>query len=77
MSADKKLQIVVTQLQATPFNFPLDIEIKTASGKTNLQQLSISRKEETFTLNINEKVESIVDDPHTSLLFEGKINPAN
>jgi len=74
---DKKLQVTVSQLQSTPFSFPLEIEIKTASGKTNIEKLNISRKEELFTLNTNEQVISIAADPNTNLLFEGKINPAN
>jgi len=74
---NKKLQITVSQLQGTPFVFPLEIEIKTASGKTTLEKLNITRKEEIFTLNTTEQVVSIVADPGINLLFEGKISPAN
>ncbi|MEJ0104028.1 MAG: M1 family aminopeptidase [Bacteroidota bacterium] len=74
---NKKLHITVSQLQGTLFSFPLEVEIKTVSGKTKLEKLNITRKEETFVLSIAEEVVSIVADPNTSLLFEGKINRAN
>jgi aminopeptidase N len=76
-NANKKIQVTVSQLQETPFNFPLEIEIKTASGKIRLEKLNISRKEEVFTLNATEQVKSIAADPGTNLLFEGKISQAN
>jgi len=74
---NKKLLIKVNQLQAKPFVFPLEIEIKSTAGKTKIEKLDISKKEETFTIPVTGQVTSIVADPKTSLLFEEKTAPTN
>jgi len=72
--ADKKLLVTVTQLQQTPFTFPLEIGLTTKSGKIKMEKLDIVRKEQTFTLFVTEKISAIIADPGTNLLFELKFN---
>ena len=71
---DKKLSVTVTQKQQTPFIFPLEIGLKTKSGKINIEKLDITRKEQTFSLPAREKIAGIIADPNTNLLFEIKFN---
>ena len=71
---DKKLLVTVTQLQQTPFTFPLEVGLKTKSGKINIEKLDITRKDQTFTLPAREKITGIIADPATNLLFEIKFN---
>jgi aminopeptidase N len=66
--------ITVTQLQDNLFQFPLDIQIETASGKSQEKTLSITQKKESFTINSKEKSVKLNLDPHTSLLFEGNVS---
>lgn len=77
MDQNKKLLIKVSQLQAKPFSFPLELELKATGGKSRIEKLTIAKKEETFTLAAPEPVTGIVTDPNTSLLFEEKSTPAN
>ncbi|MCW3120314.1 MAG: family peptidase [Chitinophagaceae bacterium] len=71
-AANKKLLITIKQLQESPFTFPLEIELHTNSGKTKIEKLNITKKEETFPLNVSEKIVKLVADPDINLLFEGK-----
>jgi len=66
------LAVTVTQLQKTLFTFPLRIGIHTKTGALPLQQLSITKQKETFTLKGYTDVQQLALDPMTELLFEGK-----
>lgn len=77
MEKNKRLLLKITQLQAKPFTFPLELELKTAAGKSKIEKLTISKKEETFSISVSEPVTGIVPDPGTSLLFEGKVVALN
>lgn len=67
---DKKMSVTVTQLQESLFQFPLEIGLKSASGKTKTETLFISNKTETFSLSVSDAIVQVVPDPATSLLFE-------
>jgi aminopeptidase N len=69
----KKVQIAVTQLQQTPFVFPLEIAFKYASGKSTVQTFNINKTTEVFTFTADEMPIEVVLDPNTALLFEGVI----
>jgi aminopeptidase N len=70
--SSKKIQVTVNQLQETAFIFPLEIALQTTSGKTKIEKLNISQKEQNFVLNTPETISNIITDPNTSLLFEEK-----
>jgi aminopeptidase N len=74
---NKKLLVKVSQLQARPFIFPLELELRTSAGKSRIEKIAISKKEETFSIPAPETVTDIVSDPNTSLLFEEKTAPTN
>jgi aminopeptidase N len=76
MDKNKKLLVKVSQLQAKLFSFPLELELKTA-GKSRIEKLDISKKEEVFSIPAPEVVTGIVPDPRTSLLFEDKTASTN
>lgn len=67
------LSIIVKQLQEQAFQFPLAINIITASGKTISQTLQVKEATQNFTFPVKEKIRSIVLDPGMALLFEGKV----
>jgi len=75
--ASKKLLITVTQQQPTPFVFPLEIKITTQSGKSRIEKIDISQKEQTFTINNVETVTALVPDPDANLLCEQKTMKTN
>jgi aminopeptidase N len=73
---EKKVIVTVNQLQADLFSFPLEIGITTVPGKKRKELLTLSgKKEESFTLNVDEVVKNIVSDPDVNLLFEEKTSP--
>ncbi len=74
LTKEKKLSVIVTQLQKTVFNFPMEIKLNFASAKTKLQTLNISKQTETFVFPIAEKITEIELDPNTNLLFSGTVN---
>lgn len=71
-SDEKKLTVTVEQLQnKEPFIFPLDILIVSEQDRNRTETISISRKKETFTFQVNNRPGEIIADPNTSLLFQG------
>ncbi len=68
---NKTAVVNVTQLQNKFFHFPLTISIETASGKKQLETLTISKQNEQFLLPISEKPAQLSLDPGVSLLFDG------
>jgi aminopeptidase N len=71
-TGNKKLVVIVEQLQDTAYQFPLDIEIKGGSSGI-LKQLDIRKKKESFEITFGEMPTEIRLDPKTSLLFEGRV----
>ena len=70
---EKKVAVIVKQLQKTPFVFPLQIEFKNSAGNSQQKTISISKREESFYMPVKEKVISVISDPDTELLFDGTI----
>jgi aminopeptidase N len=73
----KIVLLTVTQLQKNIFSFPLDIEIKTATGKSQLKTLPVTRQTQQFSIPLKGKPVKINLDPETSLLFEGSVSGIN
>lgn len=71
---NKSVALTVNQLQKNIFQFPLEIMLKTASGKTHLNTLSINRQNQGFIIPFNEKIIDIEADPKTSLLFNATVS---
>jgi len=70
----KALTISISQVQkGAIFKTPLEIAIKTADGKLEVQTLSLETKTQKFTLPMASKPLDLSLDPNTWLLFEGKI----
>ena len=65
---DKTVSIQVAQQQKTIFQFPLEIQLETDKSVT--KTLSVSKRNETFSLPTGVAVKKIYLDPNTSLLFE-------
>ena len=55
------------------FQFPLEIQIQAASGKSTWETLSISKQNQQFSIPVKEKPVKLYLDPKTSLLFEGSV----
>ena len=71
---NKSVSLIVNQLQKNIFQFPLEIMLKTASGKTHLETLSVKKQNQEFIIPFSEKVTEIQADPNTFLLFEGTVS---
>ncbi|HEY6503093.1 MAG TPA: M1 family aminopeptidase [Chitinophagaceae bacterium] len=69
--------VTITQLQKNIFQFPLEIAIKTASGKTLLKTFSVTKQTMQFSIPSKEKITGINADPNTSLLFDGTVSRVN
>ena len=74
---NKMILIKIKQLQNNLFEFPLDIELKLRSGKSQLQTLAITKQSQQFIVRVKEKPVQIILDPKTSLLFEGTVSKTN
>lgn len=72
----KSVVVTVSQLQAKIFQFPLEIELRTA-GKPRFHTFDITKQKQQFNIPCNEKIKEIIADPHTSLLFSGTISQRN
>lgn len=72
-ATEKKTSIAIRQLQDKPFFFPLQIEIRGTNGSKQLHTLTVSRKEQTFSVPSREKTLSVTADPKKSLLFESLV----
>jgi aminopeptidase N len=69
---NKPTAITVKQIQPVLFEMPLEIAVTTASGKTSIEKLAVTKKEQTFLISTPEKVVSIMPDPGVNLLYENK-----
>ena len=74
---EKKLLVTVKQLQNPVFEFPLEIGIRLAAGKTIFETMRLSQQTQTFSFSLKEKPQKLLLDPHTSLLFYGNIPAGN
>jgi aminopeptidase N len=70
----KTVVVTVTQLQKDLFRFPLDIQLQSASGKSQWQTLSVTKQSQQFSIGVKEKKLQLFIDPRISLLFEGSIS---
>ncbi len=74
---EKKLLVTVKQLQNPVFEFPLEIGIRLAAGKTIFETMRLSQQTQTFSFSLKEKPQKILLDPNTSLLFYGNTPAGN
>ncbi|WBL27069.1 M1 family metallopeptidase [Zunongwangia sp. HGR-M22] len=65
-----KLKITVRQLQKNQFKFPLELQLNFATKEPKTIEFDITKKKETFEIEVSEKPVSIDLDPNTNLLFE-------
>ncbi|MBS1919036.1 MAG: DUF3458 domain-containing protein [Bacteroidetes bacterium] len=73
--AEKNITLTVEQTQASePFQFPLDISIITNTKKSVIHTVQVNQKKQSFEIPVSVKPVSVIADPFTSLLFEGKIS---
>lgn len=77
MDKGKKIIMKINQLQENFFQFPLEIELMTANGKSKIETLEISKREESFSFPVPGAVNRVIADPNISLLFEEKTVSAN
>lgn len=68
----KKIEGTVTQQQSNAFEFPLELQIKTAA-KNTIRSIKIDQASQKFSIESAEKPVSIEADPNISLLFRGTI----
>jgi hypothetical protein len=71
---DEKNQLIlltVDQLQNQLFEFPLEIGVQSATARIN--QLTISKKTETFKIPVKGKPLNVIPDQSVSLLFEATV----
>lgn len=73
LAKEKKLSLTIKQLQKTPFEFPLEIQLKNASGDYSTKTINISKQEETIYIPVKEKPIKLILDPKTSLLYAGTV----
>jgi aminopeptidase N len=74
LAKEKKVSLTVKQQQENVFSFPLEILLKGESGSGQPAGVKISKPEETFTIQVKEKIASVILDPNVSLLFEGNVS---
>jgi len=69
----KMIQMEVRQRQATPFQFPLDVEVSYADGTTMTKTFPVGGALEIIQIPAATKPKSIQLDPGTRLLFEAEM----
>jgi len=72
-SQSKEVIVTINQQQSAEFNFPLEISLKYASGKSEIQKVYIDKKSKIFTFKTKEKPASVIVDPDTELLMQSSI----
>ena len=65
-----KLKLTIRQLQKNQFEFPLALQLNFATKESKIIEFYISKKKESFEVEVSEKPISIDLDPNTNLLFE-------
>ena len=71
---DKAISITVNQIQTQPaFEFPLNIALETKTTKSKTTTLRVSKRTETFTVEVADPDVKLTFDPETNLLFDARI----
>jgi aminopeptidase N len=69
--SNEKLELTVTQIQPDCiFSFPLEIEIQYKNGDAKYKTIEINKRKTELSSTAKSRVEKIVLDPNTKLLFE-------
>ncbi|MFY0591206.1 M1 family metallopeptidase [Roseivirga sp.] len=68
------LNLLVVQEQSEVFDFPLEMDIVLKDGTIQRHVIQVNEKRQAFTLDLKEKPATIVLDPDSWLLFEGKVS---
>ena len=68
---EKKVSLIVKQLQKNAFAFPLELQLKSESGNSQVVTIKISKQEESFSISVKDNISKVILDPNVSLLFEG------
>ncbi len=68
-AASKTIDLTVSQLQGTPFHFPLEINIEEGNGKMRSTTITVSQQQQTFSIPSNGQPRAIIPDPAVKLLF--------
>jgi aminopeptidase N len=68
-SQSKEVIVTINQQQSAEFNFPLEISLKYASGKPEIQKVYMDKKSKVFTFKTRERPASLIADPDTELLM--------
>jgi aminopeptidase N len=66
----RKIQLNISQLQPSVFEFPLDIEIRFRTGRSRVETVQVTGMNQTLSIPSNQRPLKIVLDPRVSLLFE-------
>ncbi len=73
---NKMVLLNIKQSQSKPFTFPLDIQLRTTSGKLVRETLEVSKSTQQFLIRVKEKINRVIADPAVSLLFQGTVSEA-
>ena len=65
-----ELVINVQQLQVQLYKFPLQLQIKNASGESPIQSVQVDQKQQSFKFQVKQKPAEIIPDPNVQLLAE-------
>ncbi len=68
-AASKTVDLTITQLQPTPFHFPLEINIEEGNGKIRSTTITLAQQRQTFSIPSNGAPRAIIPDPGVKLLF--------
>ena len=74
-AAAKKINLHISQLQQTPFSFPVEIAVKTGKDKLQLHKLDIREAKQSFSISCPDRPAGLLPDPHTRLLFSYEMMP--
>jgi len=75
LPGNTKIEITVTQLQeGAAFSFPLELGLDYKEKATEVKEIRITKKTETFSIPVAPDLETVTADPNVSLLFEGRIS---
>ena len=67
---DGKWKVTIQQLQKNHFEFPLEFELRFYDHTSKIIEFDITKKKETFEVELQEEPVSTSLDPNTNLLFE-------
>ena len=64
------LQLSIDQIQENLFHFPVEIKLKYTDGSSEIKTFQITRKKETYNIDLQKSLQNIEIDPNVNLLFE-------